>query len=220
LPELGNLPSFSLVNRYYRKTMKFILGKKIGMSQMFDKKGNQVPVTLVSAGPCYVLQSKSKEKDGYEAVQIGFQKIEKKNKITKSMKGKEYRHIKEKRIATSDVAISKIGDEINVSLFVEGDIVKVSGISKGKGFQGGVKRHGFHGRNATHGVKHEHRTIGSTGSRFPQHVMKGRKMPGRMGYERVTVKNLTIMKVDKESNLLVVKGAVPGRTGALLEIRS
>ena len=104
--------------------------------------------------------------------------------------------------------------------FQEGDKVKVSGTSKGKGFQGGVKRHGFHGRRATHGVKHEHRTIGSTGSRFPQHVMKGRRMPGRMGYERVSVKNLRIMKVDADSNLLVLKGAVPGRTGALLEIRA
>ena len=114
----------------------------------------------------------------------------------------------------------KIGDEINASAFVEGDILKVSGMSKGKGFQGGVKRHGFHGRRATHGVKHEHRTIGSTGSRFPQHVIKGRRMPGRMGYDRISVKGLKLMKVDKESNLLVLKGAVPGRTGALLEIRA
>ena len=196
--------------------MKFILGKKIGMSQMFDKNGKLTPVTLMSAGPCYVLQNKNKEKDGYEAIQIGFVKIEKKNKITKSMKGKEYKNIREER---TEGDTSKAGDEITVSVFKEGDEVKVSGMSKGKGFQGGVKRHGFHGRIATHGVKHEHRTIGSVGTRFPQHVMKGKKMPGRMGYERTSVKNLKIMKVDLENNLLVVKGAVPGRTGALLEIR-
>jgi len=98
--------------------------------------------------------------------------------------------------------------------------VKVSGISKGKGFQGGVKRHGFHGRNKTHGVKHEQRTIGSTGRRFPQHVQKGRKMPGRMGYERISVKNLKIEKIDKENNILILRGAVPGHRGTLLEIRA
>jgi len=198
--------------------MKFILGKKLGMSQMFDKDGNLIPVSLISAGPCYVLQKKNKEKEGYDALQIGFEKIEKKSKIKKTMKGKEYRYIKEEReVVKEDV---KNGDEINVSIFNEGEAVKVSGMSKGKGFQGGVKRHGFSGRNATHGVKHEHRTIGSTGRRFPQHVQKGRKMPGRMGYEKVSVKNLKIMKVDKENNLLAVKGAVPGRNGGLLEIRA
>jgi len=199
--------------------MKFILGKKIGMSQMFDKNGKLTPVTLISAGPCYVLQKKNKEKDGYEALQIGFKKIEKKDKIGKSMKGKEYRHIKEQRIEGSNE--SKVGDEISVADFAEGDMLKVSGMSKGKGFQGGVKRHGFHGKlSATHGNKHEHRTLGSTGSRFPQHVIKGRKMPGRMGYDRVSVKNLKVMKIDKENNLLVLKGAVPGRTGALLELKA
>jgi large subunit ribosomal protein L3 len=197
--------------------MNYILGKKLGMSQMFDKNGKLTPVTLISVGPCYVLQKKNKEKDGYEALQLGYKKIEKKNKIGKSMKGKEYTNIKEQRINGENVL--NVGDEINASIFEEGQIVKVSGISKGKGFQGGVKRHGFHGRRATHGVKHEHRTIGSTGTRFPQHVMKGRRMPGRMGYERITVKNLKIMKVDKENNLLVIKGAVPGTERTLLEIR-
>ncbi len=206
--KMGNRPIFSL------SAMNLILGKKIGMSQTFDKDGKMVPVTLVLAGPCYVLQKKTKEKDGYEAVQIGFEKIEKKNKITKSMRGKEYKHIKEQRGSEGN-----LGDEINISAFKEGDIVKISGISKGKGFQGGVKRHGFSGRNATHGVKHEHRTIGSTGCRFPQHVIKGRRMPGHMGHERITVKNLKIIKIDKDNNLLVVKGAVPGHKGTLLEIR-
>jgi len=198
--------------------MKFILGKKIGMSQMFDKDGNLVPVTLVSAGPCVVLQKKEKTgPDGYDAIQVGYVKIEKKSKIGKSMKGKEYKHIKEERVNGVDPL--KAGDELSVAIFQEGEKVKVSGVSKGKGFQGGVKRHGFSGRNATHGVKHEHRTIGSTGMRFPQHVRKGRKMPGRMGFDKVSVKNLKIMKVDKENNLLVLKGAVPGRNGSLVEIK-
>ena len=187
------------------------------MSQMFDDKGTLVPVTLMSVGPCYILQQKTIEKDGYEALQIGFEKIEKKSKIKKSMKGKEYKYIREVRNPSPEAADEK---EINISIFTQGEKVKVSGMSKGKGFQGGVKRHGFSGRNATHGVKHEQRKIGSTGCRFPQHVIKGRKMPGRMGYERTSVKNLKIMKIDKENNLLVVKGAVPGRTGALLEVRA
>ena len=196
--------------------MKFILGQKIGMSQLFDKDGKVTPVTLILGGPCYVLQKKTKDKDGYEAMQIGFLKIEKKNKIKKTMRGKEYRYVREEK-SVDDSA--EIGAEINVSIFNEGDKIKVSGISKGKGFQGGVKRHGFAGRNATHGVKHEQRTIGSTGCRFPQRVIKGRKMPGRMGYDRVTVKNLKIAKIDKENNLLMVKGAIPGHRGTLLEIR-
>ncbi len=183
---------------------------------MFDKNGKLTPVTLIVAGPCYILQKKNEAKDGYEALQLGMSKIEKKNKIGKSMKGKEYKFIKEYKTVSNEE--SNVGDEVNVTIFQEGDIVKVSGISKGKGFQGGVKRHGMHGRNATHGVKHEHRTIGSTGSRFPQHVIKGRKMPGRMGSDRTTVKNLKIMQVDKDNNLLIIKGAVPGTKRTLLEI--
>lgn len=195
--------------------MKFIIGKKIGMSQMFDAKGVLTPVTLIEASGNVVLQTKTKEKDGYNAVQVGSEEIEKKHKVKKTMKGKEYRYVKEER--TDEVL--NLGDKIEVSAFTEGDNVKISGISKGKGFQGGVKRHGFHGRNRTHGVKHEARTIGSTGCRFPQHVIKGRKMPGRMGSDRITVKNLRVMKVDLENSLLAVKGAVPGRNGTLLEIR-
>ncbi len=187
------------------------------MSQLFDKDGKVIPVTLALAGPCYVLQKKNKQ-DGYEAIQVGFEKIEKKSKIKKPMKGKEFKHIKEFK-GSIDVQQYNIGDKIDVSVFQEGDKVKISGVSKGKGFQGGVKRHGFSGRNATHGVKHEHRTIGSTGSRFPQRVIKGRKMPGRMGFERISVKNLKIVKIDKENNLVAFKGAVPGHKGTLLEIR-
>ena len=195
--------------------MKFILGQKLGMSQIFDEKGNQIPVTVIEAGPCEVLQIKTKEKDKYEAVQIGFQKIEKTKRIKKTMKGKEFRYLKEFKNGEY-----KVGDKIDVSVFQEGDIVKVSGISKGKGFAGVVKRWGFHGRPATRGTKHELRTPGSVGSSFPERVIKGRKGPGRMGFERVTIKNLKVVKVDPDNNLLAVRGAVPGRKGTLLEVRS
>ena len=190
------------------------------MSQIFDEKGKVSPVTLIEAGPCEVLQVKTREKDGYPAVQIGFKKIEKKQKIKKSMKGKPFRFLCEFRSLSAGKEDYKQGDKIDVSVFQEGDIVKVSGFSKGKGFQGGVKRWGFSGMGATHGVKHEHRTLGSVGGRFPQRVIKGRKMPGRMGHDRVTVKNLKVIKVDKENNILAVKGAIPGSRGTLLEIRS
>ncbi|MCK4453984.1 50S ribosomal protein L3 [Candidatus Parcubacteria bacterium] len=199
--------------------MKFILAKKLEMSQMFDEKGKVIPVTLIEAGPCFITQIKNKDKDKYEAVQLGFEKITKQKKIKKTMKGKEYKYIREYKIDENISRQLKVGDEINVSVFQEGDKVKISGISKGKGFQGAVKRWGFHGRNATHGVKHEQRTLGSVGSSYPERVIKGKKMPGRMGAERVTVKNLKIAKIDKENNLLAVKGAIPGRRGTLLEIR-
>jgi len=195
--------------------MKFILGQKLGMSQIFDEKGNQIPVTVIETGPCEVLQIKTKEKEKYEAVQIGFQKIEKTKRIKKTMKGKEFRYLKEFKNGEY-----KVGDKIDVSVFQEGDIVKVSGISKGKGFAGVVKRWGFHGRPATRGTKHELRTPGSVGSSFPERVIKGRKGPGRMGFERVTIKNLKVVKVDPDNNLLAVRGAVPGRKGTLLEVRS
>jgi len=194
--------------------MKFILGKKIEMSQMFDKEGNVVPITLVEAGPCFVLQVKTKEKDGYEAAQIGFEKL-KDRKIKKPQKSKPYRYIREFRIKNSE---SRINDQINVGIFQEGDRVNVSGISKGKGFAGAVKRWGFHGRSPTHGTKHQERSIGSVGSRFPQRVVKGRKMPGRLGSERTTVRNLKIVKVDPANNIIAVRGAIPGRRGTLLEV--
>jgi large subunit ribosomal protein L3 len=196
--------------------MKFILGQKIGMSQVFDEKGKAIPVTLITAGPCEVLEiKKNEEKDSYTAIQIGFLKLKEK-KIKKTQKGKPYRYLKEFRGRKIDL---KKGEKINVSIFKEGDIVKVSGLSKGKGFAGAVKRWGFAGMPATHGTKHHERTLGSVGSRFPQRVRKGRKMPGRMGQERITVKNLKVVKVDPENNMLAVKGALPGRKGTLLEIR-
>jgi len=203
--------------------MKFILGLKLGISQIFDEKGNVVPVTLIEAGPCIVTQVKTKEKDGYWAVQIGFGEAK---KVTKAIAGhlkklgkllflREFRN-QEPKIDGREL---KRGDKIDVSVFKEGDKVKVSGLSKGKGFAGVVKRWHFRGRSATHGTKHELRTPGSVGSSFPERVVKGKKMPGRMGFERVTVKNLKVFKVDPENNLLAIKGAVPGRKGTLLEIR-
>ncbi|PJE69773.1 MAG: 50S ribosomal protein L3 [Candidatus Staskawiczbacteria bacterium CG10_big_fil_rev_8_21_14_0_10_38_10] len=196
---------------------KLILGEKIKMTQVFGKDGRVAPVTLIEAGPCYILQTKTKDNDGYQAIQIGFKKIEKEKKLKKTMKGKEFKYVREQR--TEDGEQYKTGDKIDVNIFKEGDKIKISGISKGKGFQGAVKRWGFSGRNATHGVKHEERTVGSIGSRFPQRVIKGRKMPGRLGAERTTVRNLKIVKIDPENNLLAVKGAVPGSKGTLLEIR-
>lgn len=196
--------------------MKFLIGKKIEMSQIFDEKGNLIPVTLISAGPCVILQKKTKENEKYDAFQIGFEKIEKINKIKKSYKTRPYKHVKEFKGGDETL---KVGDEMNVSIFKEGDILTVSGTSKGKGFQGGVKKHGFHGRNTSHGAKHEERQIGSVGRRFPQRVTKGRKMPGRMGYERITVKNLKVEKIDAANNIIAVRGAVPGHRGTLLEIK-
>lgn len=184
------------------------------MTQVFDEKGKVTPVTLVEAGPCKVLQVKTKKKDGYNAVQLGFKK--KKKNIKKTEKGKEYLFKKEFK----SIEEFKLGDEILIDSFKEGDNVKISGISKGKGYQGGVKRWGFSGRGASHGVKHEARTLGSVGSAFPQRVQKGRKMPGRTGFQRKTIKNLKVIRVDKERNLLAISGALPGRRGTLLEIRS
>lgn len=187
------------------------------MTQFFTAEGKFVPVTLLECGPCEVLQIKSTEKDGYEALQFGFSKIEKKNKVKKTAKGKEYRYIKEERIEGENQL--KLGDKVDLSIFKEGEKVKVSGISKGKGFQGSMKKWNFSGKGASHGVKHEHRVIGSIGGRFPQRVVPGKKMPGRMGGERTSVKNLRIAKIDVENNILAIRGAVPGRKGTLLEIR-
>jgi len=197
-----------LVSRFI--CMRFILGKKIEMSQIFDEKGNVIPVTLIKAGPCYVTQIKEK------SVQIGFEKLKDK-KVKKPQKDRPYRYLKEFK---NDVSKFKVKDKIDVSVFQEGDRVKISGISKGKGFAGAVKKWGFHGKPATHGTKHEERTIGSIGSAFPQRVIKGKKMPGRMGTERITVKNLKVAKIDVENNIIMIKGAIPGRRGTLLEIRT
>lgn len=181
------------------------------MSQMFDKDGNVIPVTLIEAGPCKVTQVKREEKDGYSSVQIGFEK----GKEKKANK-EGFRFLREFK---ADSFEGKKGDDVNVSVFEEGDKVKVSSFSKGKGFSGGVKKWGFSGKPASHGTKHAEREIGSIGSAYPQRVTKGRKMPGRAGFERVTVSNLKIAKVDPENNLIAVKGAVPGRRGTVVEIK-
>ena len=177
---------------------KFILGKKVEMSQIFADDGTVIPGTIVAAGPANVTQIKTKEKDGYDAVQIQFGRIKREFK-------------------PNDGAFEK-GVKVDVSTFSPGDIVKVSGTVKGRGFQGVVKRHGFHGAPKTHGTKHAHRQPGSIGATWPQRVLKGTRMAGRMGGNRASIQNLEIVKVDTERNQLYIKGAVPGARGTLLEI--
>lgn len=198
--------------------VKFILGKKLGMARVFDKAGRSVPVTVLEAGPCVISQVKTIEKDGYNAVQIGFGKAK---KISKPKAGllKGLGNVKDlKEFLTKDIAAYKVGDKINVSVFAEGDIVKASGITKAKGFAGGMKRHGFKGGPASHGQKHSSRERGSSGARFPEHVVKGVRMPGRMGGVRSTVMNLPVLSIDKENNLIALKGAIPGKKGTLIEV--
>lgn len=200
--------------------MKFILGKKLEMTQVF-KGNNVIPVTLIESGPNFISQIKTKEKDGYSAIQIGFGPRKEKN-IKKPQLGHlknigNLRWLREFRIDTSEL---KTGDEIKPEIFTVGDKVTVVAISKGKGFQGVVKRHGFHGGPKSHGQKDRHRAPGSIGASWPQHVIKGKKMAGRMGGDRVTVKNLEIVEVDKENNLIAIKGAIPGRRGTLIMIKS
>ncbi|MEK7133219.1 MAG: 50S ribosomal protein L3 [Patescibacteria group bacterium] len=212
--------------------MAFILGIKKNMTQIFDEAGNVIPVTLVEAGPALVTQVKTKEKDGYPAVQLGFGKKKEKN-IKKPQKG----HLKKvqnakgetqnlnlrwlKEFKVSDESKYKLGDVISASVFKEGDKVRISGTVKGRGFQGVVKRHGFHGGPRTHGQKHSEREAGSIGGggRAGGRVIKGMKMPGRMGGNRMTTKGLKIIKIDEKNNLLAVSGAVPGARGGLVEIR-
>lgn len=187
------------------------------MTQVFSEDGVVTPVTLIEAGPVTVTQVKTKEKDGYEAVQIGYGKEKKQNK-PKGGHLKDLKPLKTLR-ETKILSSKQIGDEVDVSVFNVGDMVKVSGFSKAKGFQGAVKRHGFHGMPASHGHHHVLRHVGSIGQRFPQHTLKGTRMAGRMGGVRVTTRGLKVTVVDKENNLLAVKGAVPGRRGTLLEIQ-
>jgi large subunit ribosomal protein L3 len=208
--------------------MKFILGTKVGMSQIYEDSGKSVPVSLVQVGPVTVTQLKNEEKDGYRAVQVGFGV---KKKLNKALKGhvKEldppgggFRWLREFRVKDFKVGDKdlKVGAKLEVGIFEEGEKVRVSSVSKGKGFQGVVKRHGFAGGPRTHGQKHSEREGGAIGATGPQRVFKGTKMPGRMGGERITVKNLKVVKIDKANNLITLKGALPGRTGQLLEIVS
>ena len=192
------------------------------MTQIW-KDDKIIPVTLVQAGPITITQIKLKDKDKYEAVQVGFDATKK--KLNKPLKGHlkklgNFRHLKEFKPTTNNQQPTtyKVGDVLTVEQFQEGDIVKVSGITKGKGFQGVVKRHGFHGGPKTHGQKNRLRAPGSIGSTAPQRVMPGRRMAGRMGGARVTIKSSKVAGIDKEKNILMLKGAVPGRRGTLLEI--
>lgn len=203
--------------------MKFILGTKEKMSQYFSEEGKVFPVTVIKAGPVVVTDVKTKERDGYFAVQVGFGEKKEKN-INKPMKGKikdlgNFRFFKEFKKAVDENI--KVGDKFTISdLFTEGDSITVSSVSKGKGFQGVVKRHGFKGGPRTHGQKHSEREPGSIGGGLRTHVPKGMRMAGRMGGDRITQKNLKVVFLDKENNLLFVKGAVAGRKGTLVEIVS
>ncbi len=204
--------------------MSGILGKKIGMTSIFDDNGQMIPCTIIEAGPCYVTQVRTKDKDGYEAVQLGFDEI-KERLVNKPLKGhfkrsgvKPLRLLSEFRVFNGTQF--QVGQEVRVDSFAQGDVVDVSGRSKGRGFQGVVKRHHFGGVGmTTHGQSDRVRAPGSIGaSSYPSRVMKGRRMAGRMGGERVTVKNLTVLKVIAESNILIVKGSVPGAINSYLEI--
>jgi large subunit ribosomal protein L3 len=209
-------PGYARFSIAFKKIMKFILGKKVGMTEIFAPDGKKTPVTLIEAGPCALTQLKTEKKDGYSSAQIGFEKISEK-KIKKSSAKKPFRFLREFKIEGG--LEMKAGDIVSIADFKEGDKVKVAGISKGKGFQGGVKKHGFKGQQTcTHGTKHELRNFGSVGMGGAA-IRKGKKMAGRMGAQRVTVKNLIVAKVDPENNLLALKGAVPGNKGTLLEIR-
>ena len=192
------------------------------MTQIF-RGDNVIPVTLIESGPNFVIQVKTKEKDGYVAVQLGFGAKKEKN-IKKPQRGHlknlgNFRWLKEFRIDSSTSELKR-GDEVKLTDFKSGDKVNVIAISKGKGFQGVVKRHGFHGGPKSHGQKDRHRAPGSIGASFPEHVIKGMRMAGRMGGDKVTVKNLEVVEVDSENNLIAIKGAIPGRRGTLIIIKS
>ena len=202
-----------------------IIGIKLGMTQVFAADGTSVPCTVLQAGPCVVVQRRTAQKDGYEAVQLGLVEFVKPQRINRPMTGHfkkagvpPLRLLREFRLEES-ADETKVGDRVLVGRFAPGEIVDVTGVSKGKGFQGGVKRWHFRGGDETHGSMF-HRAPGGIGaSSFPSRVWKGQHFPGHMGHERVTVKNLRVVKVDSEENLLLVRGAVPGPTGGYLLIR-
>lgn len=198
--------------------MKFLLGRKLGMTQVF-LGGSAVPVTVIQTGLLLVIREKTAAKDGYVALQLGFGTRKPKN-ISRSQR-EEWKELGSFGVVREARGMSGKGrgESIDLAQFKAGDVVHVAGISKAKGFQGVVKRHGFHGAPATHGTKHAHREPGSIGATWPERVIKGRRMAGRMGGERVTVRNLEVVKIDPERQLMALKGAVPGRRGTLVEIR-
>lgn len=202
---------------------KGILGKKIGMTQVFDETGRAIPVTVIQAGPCVVIRKKETAIDGYDAVQVGFEPV-KEGKVNKPLLGyfnkagvTPFRYIREFRL--ENPAEYQIGQEIKADVFSPGEKVDVTGISKGKGFAGGIKRHGFHRGPMEHGSKY-HRRPGSLAAKGPARVFKGRRLPGHLGAERVTVQGLEVVRNDPERNLLLIKGSVPGPRHGLLVIKN
>ena len=202
---------------------KGIIGKKLGMTQIFDEKGNVIPVTLIEAGPCVVTQKKTVENDGYEAVQLAFEDVSKKN-VTKARLGhfekagvSPKRHLKEFRL--EDCTGLEAGSVVTVDTFTAGEKVDITGITKGRGFTGCVKRWNHHILRMTHGTGPIHRQPGSMGVIDPARIFKNKKMPGQYGNEQVTILNLVAVKIDAEKNLIAVKGAVPGAKGGIVFIR-
>jgi len=204
--------------------MKGILGRKVGMTRVFDESGVIIPVTVIQAGPCYVTQVKRTETDGYEAIQIGFE-VTKPNKLNKPLLG----HLKKndlpplrilREIRVDDASQYEVGQVLTVEMFQPGDLVDVTGTSKGRGFQGGVKRYGFGGGPRTHGQSDRLCAPGSIGAgTYPGRVLPGTRMAGRMGNERITIQNLTVVGVDPENNLILIRGAVPGHKKGLVMVR-
>lgn len=202
--------------------MKSILGLKDKMTQVFDEEGVVFPATVIKTGPAIIVQIKNVEKDGYNAIQVGFGE-RKLSRIAKPQQGHfnklgNFRYLKEFRYKEIPADV-KVGDKIELSAFAEGDEVKITSFSKGKGFQGVVKRHGFAGGPRSHGQKHSEREPGSIGATGPQRVLKGTRMAGRMGNDKVTIKKVKVVGVDIEKNEIYLKGAVPGRKGTLVEIQ-
>lgn len=202
---------------------KCIIGKKVGMTQLFDEKGKIVPVTVIEAGPCVIAQKKTMQNDGYESLQMGFGEISDKN-ANKPRKGHFAkadaackRFLKEFKL--DDCSVLNVGDIVKADTFTAGDKVDVSGTSKGKGYAGTIKRYGYHSLKDTHGTGPVHRHQGSLGAcSDPSRVMKGKKLPGHMGVETVTIQNLDVVKVDAENNLIALRGAIPGPKGGVVYI--
>ena len=202
---------------------KTIIGKKVGMTQIFDDKGLVVPVTVIEAGPCTVTQVKTVETDGYNSIQLGYGEVKEKH-VNKPLKGHFTKsklalkkHLREFRV--ENVGEAKVGDEIKADVFEQGDKIDVQGITKGKGFQGVIKRHGQHRGPMGHGSMY-HRRPGSMGpTSTPGRVFKGKKLPGHMGVQTVTIQNLDVVRVDMDKNVILVKGSVPGPKGAILKIK-
>ena len=204
-------------------TVKGILGRKVGMTQVFDNNGRAVPVTVVQAGPCRVTQIKTPETDGYAAVQLAFGPASRVNKPMTGHYAKSEadpaQHLVELRV--DDLDPFDLGGEIKADIFAPGDIVDVIGVTKGKGFAGGMKRHNFKGLSATHGTQRKHRSPGAIGAcATPARVFKGTRMAGHMGHRRVTTLNLRVISADAERHLLLIRGAIPGPKGALIMVRS